>query len=113
MSGGISLIPLTEPPLFAIFSVSSSLSRPLLDRSPKNIGLVCVSCLPPSTLCFVKATPKSGSHPDDALAIMLMVPVGATVVTVAFLIFGLPGASNTLPSKAGKGPRSAASSALF
>ncbi len=50
----------------------------------------------PRTFRLVKATPNRGSHPDDALATMLMVPVGATVVTVAFLTGGPPAAANTL-----------------
>jgi hypothetical protein len=32
-----------------------------------------------------KLTAKSGSMPEEQPAMMLMVPVGATVVTVAFL----------------------------
>lgn len=41
---------------------------------------------------------------------MLMVPVGAIVVRVAFRTFAPPGVSYTEPSKLGNTPRSSASS---
>ena len=40
---------------------------------------------------------KSGSIPDEVPLSMLMVPVGATVVTVAFLMGAPPLCSQTLP----------------
>ena len=56
------------------------------------------------------ATANIGSMPLDADAMMLIVPVGAMVVTVAFLIPSYLSAI-LLPSKFGKFPRSWASAA--
>ncbi|VVC71742.1 Uncharacterised protein [uncultured archaeon] len=57
-----------------------------------------------------KTIAKRGSTPEEQPAIIESVPVGAIVVTVAFLIAGAPGLSKTEPLKLGKGPRAFASS---
>ena len=61
-------------------------------------------------MMVTKETAKSGSTPEEAPAMMEMVPVGAMVVTVALRIFPLPGRSKMEPLKLGKVPRTLASS---
>jgi len=63
-----------------------------------------------STLARTYDTANSGSIPLEHPAMMLIVPVGAMVVVVAFRTRGPPSRSYTEPAKFGNTPRSAASS---
>ena len=54
---------------------------------------------------------KRGSIPLEQSAMMDSVPVGAMVVSVAFLSLGAPGRSYTEPPKFGKAPRFSARAA--
>ncbi len=60
--------------------------------------------LAPSRTFRTNATAKSGSMPEEVPAIMLMLPVGAIVVTVAFLIASHSRKEDS--SKSGNEPRS-------
>ncbi len=80
-SSGTSGMPCTVP-CSAIRSMSSSLQKPLASAVRLNLGLTSTSFLLSSTF-RVKAMLNSGSIPDEAPTIMLMVPVGAIVVVVA------------------------------
>ena len=73
--------------------------------APSKTGLTSTSFLPSRT-CRVKASENSGSMPEEQLAMIEIVPVGAIVVTWA-LRMSRPSrcVSHTLPFQLGNGPR--------
>ncbi len=99
----------TEP-FFAISLISSFEWKPFSLAVFSKSSLVSRRCVPPITF-LTKLMPNRGSMPLEHPAIMLMVPVGATVVTDAFLILlYLP--LSVLLLKLGKLPLSPASFSL-
>ena len=78
------------PPLVDIFSINS------FDQNPRSLAIsskrefTSTISWPPK-ICFrTKETAKSGSIAEEQPAIILIVPVGAIVVVVAFLTLGIP-----------------------
>ncbi len=80
----------------------SSESNPISFARDRNTGLTSRRAVPSRT-CLVKARLKAGSIPEDAPAMILIVPVGAIVVVVAFLTLR-PSSSLLLPFQLGKTP---------
>jgi hypothetical protein len=83
----------------------------------RNVSFTSTSgvspCFWPSRSTLRKnASENIGSMPPEQLAMMLIVPVGATVVTAALRIMRLCRVCQMLPCQFGKQPRSRASSSL-
>ena len=94
-------ISVQESDFIADISRRKSGAEGTTERYENDAVLIKSGCISgkvsPSSTCLAYATAKTGSIPLEASAIILMVPVGAIVVVVAFRMYGDEALSKMLP----------------